>query len=200
MPSLINLERVSLTFGLDPVLHEVSLGVSGGDRVGIVGRNGGGKSTLLSVLAGSREPDSGRVSRTGSTTIGSVSQTDDLVADASVRTNVFGDRAEHDWAGDPAIRDVVTGLLGRVGGGAVDLDAPVSSMSGGERRRVALARELVRPGRPPPRRPTSHLDVEGSPGSRTTSSVDMRAPTTPSSSSPRPVVPRRRPPPGPGRS
>ena len=162
MPSRINLERVSLTFGLDPVLHEVSLGVSGGDRVGIVGRNGGGKSTLLSVLAGSREPDSGRVSRTGSTTIGSVSQTDDLVAGASVRTNVFGDRAEHDWAGDPAIRDVVTGLLGRVGGGAVDLDAPVSSMSGGERRRVALARELVRaPDVLLLDEPTNHLDVEG---------------------------------------
>ena len=162
MASLINLERVSLSFGLDPVLHEVSLGVSGGDRVGIVGRNGGGKTTLLSVLAGTREPDSGRVSRTGGTTIGSVSQTDDLVPDASVRHNVFGDRAEHDWAGDPAIRDVVTGLLGGVGGGAVDLDAPVSSMSGGERRRVALARELVRaPGVLLLDEPTNHLDVEG---------------------------------------
>ncbi|HHU09877.1 MAG TPA: ABC-F family ATP-binding cassette domain-containing protein [Intrasporangiaceae bacterium] len=162
MPSLINLERVSLTFGLDPILSEVSIGVSGGDRVGIVGRNGGGKSTLLSVLAGDREPDSGRVSRTGGTTIGSVSQTDDLIPGASVRENVFGDRAEHDWAGDPAIRDVVTGLLGRVGGGAVDLDAPVASMSGGERRRVALARELVRaPDVLLLDEPTNHLDVEG---------------------------------------
>ena len=162
MPSLINLERVSLTFGLDPVLHDVSLGVGGGDRIGIVGRNGGGKSTLLSVLAGHREPDSGRVSRTGGTTVGSVSQSDDLDLSRTVRENVFGDQAEHDWAGQARIRDIVTGLLGPAGGGEVDLDAPVSSMSGGERRRVALARELVRaPDVLLLDEPTNHLDVEG---------------------------------------
>ena len=76
--SLINAERVSVGFGLDPVLEDVSLGVSGGDRIGIVGRNGGGKSTLVSVLAGLREPDSGRVSRTGGVSVGVVRQADDL--------------------------------------------------------------------------------------------------------------------------
>ncbi|MDO5503078.1 MAG: ABC-F family ATP-binding cassette domain-containing protein [Actinomycetia bacterium] len=160
--SLINIERASLTFGLDPILREVSLGVSGGDRVGIVGRNGGGKSTLLNVLAGEQVPDSGRVSRTGSVTIGVVRQDDDLDLGTTVRANVFGDRAEHDWAGDPRIRDVVSGLLGALGGGAVDLDAPVAAMSGGERRRISLARELVRaPDVLLLDEPTNHLDVEG---------------------------------------
>ncbi|HHU08673.1 MAG TPA: ABC-F family ATP-binding cassette domain-containing protein [Intrasporangiaceae bacterium] len=161
-PNLINLERVSVSFGLDPVLDEVSLGIGGGDRVGVVGRNGGGKSTLLSVLAGMRPPDSGRVSRTGGVTIGVVRQSDDLDSSLSVRSNVFADRAEHDWAGDPRIRDIVTGLLGPLGGGVVDLDAPVTAMSGGERRRITLARELVwAPDVLLLDEPTNHLDVEG---------------------------------------
>ncbi|MCA1782900.1 MAG: ABC-F family ATP-binding cassette domain-containing protein [Dermatophilaceae bacterium] len=160
--SLVNAERVSVSFGLDPVLREVSLGVAGGDRIGIVGRNGGGKSTLMSVIAGTTPPDSGRVSRTAGVTVGAVSQDDDLDDALSVRENVFGDRAEHDWAGESRIRDVVTGLLGPLGGGAVDLDASVTTMSGGERRRVALARELVRaPDILLLDEPTNHLDVEG---------------------------------------
>ena len=161
-PNLVNLERVSLTFGLDPILREVSLGVSGGDRIGIVGRNGGGKSTLLNVLGGVLQPDSGRVSLTGGTTIGMVRQDDDFDPSSTARDIVFGERAEHDWAGDVRVREVVTGLLGPIGGGAVDLDAEVGSMSGGERRRIALARELVRsPDVLLLDEPTNHLDVEG---------------------------------------
>ena len=160
--SLVNAERVSVGFGLEPVLREVSLGVAGGDRIGIVGRNGGGKSTLMSVIAGARVPDTGRVSRTAGTTVGAVRQDDDLILGATVRANVFGDRDEHDWAREAGVRDVVTGLLGPLGGGVVDLDAPVASMSGGERRRVALARELVRtPDILLLDEPTNHLDVEG---------------------------------------
>src|SRR5690606_19724367 len=105
---------------------------------------------------------SGRVSRTGGVTVGVVRQGDDLEPGASVRANVFGDRAEHDWAGDAGIRDVVTGLLGPLGGGPVDLEASVAAMSGGERRRIALARELVRsPDILLLDEPTNHLDVEG---------------------------------------
>ena len=160
--SLVNAERVSVGFGLDPVLEEVSLGVSGGDRIGIVGRNGGGKSTLVAILAGLREPDSGRVSRTGGVSMGVVRQDDGLDEAGSVRDNVLGGVAEHDWAGDPAAREVVTGLLGPLGGGAVDLDASIATMSGGERRRIALARELVRaPDVLLLDEPTNHLDVEG---------------------------------------
>jgi ABC transport system ATP-binding/permease protein len=160
--SLVNAERISVSFGLEPVLDEVSLGVAGGDRIGIVGRNGGGKSTLMSVLGGMLAPDSGRVSRTAGVTVGLVRQDDDLDDEGSVRDNVFADRAEHDWAGDSRIRDVVTGLLGPLGGGVVDLDAPVTAMSGGERRRITLARELVRgPDVLLLDEPTNHLDVEG---------------------------------------
>jgi ATPase subunit of ABC transporter with duplicated ATPase domains len=160
--SLVNAERVSVSFGLDPVLREVSLGIAGGDRIGIVGRNGGGKSTLMSVLAGLRAPDSGRVSRTAGVTVGLVRQDDVLDDEHSVREIVFGERAEHDWAGEARIRDVVTGLLGPMGGGTVELDASVATMSGGERRRIALARELVRaPDILLLDEPTNHLDVEG---------------------------------------
>ncbi|KAB7743500.1 ATP-binding cassette domain-containing protein [Nostocoides sp. F2B08] len=160
--SLVNAERVTVGFGLDPVLEEVSLGISGGDRIGIVGRNGGGKSTLIAILAGLRAPDSGRVSRTGGVSVGVVRQDDELDEGGTVRDNVLGGVAEHDWAGDPAARDVVTGLLGPLGGGAVELDTSIAAMSGGERRRIALARELVRaPDVLFLDEPTNHLDVEG---------------------------------------
>ena len=163
MANLVSVERASLALGTAQVLDEVSLGLLGGDRIGVVGRNGGGKTTLLRVLAGQREVDSGRVTRAGGATVGVLAQEDVLDATHTVRQAVLGDLPEHVWAGDPRIRDVLTGLLGGVDAGAVGgLDAAVGPLSGGERRRVALAGLLVRdPTVLLLDEPTNHLDVEG---------------------------------------
>ena len=164
--NLVNLERVSLVFGTTRVLDGVSIGVLAGDRIGVVGRNGGGKSTLLRVIAGSQEPDEGRVSRQGGTEgirVGMLAQDDSLDPGHTVREAVLQNRPEHVWAGDARIRDVLTGLLGGVQAPDVGgLDAIVGPMSGGERRRLALAQLLV----DDPElllldEPTNHLDVEG---------------------------------------
>ena len=164
--NLVNLERVSLVFGTTRVLDGVSIGVLAGDRIGVVGRNGGGKSTLLRVIAGSQEPDEGRVSRQGGTEgirVGMLSQDDSLDPGHTVREAVLQNRPEHVWAGEARIRDVLTGLLGGVEAPDVGgLDAIVGPMSGGERRRLALAQLLV----DDPElllldEPTNHLDVEG---------------------------------------
>ncbi|GAB3443443.1 ABC-F family ATP-binding cassette domain-containing protein [Phycicoccus ginsengisoli] len=163
MANLISVERASLALGTAQVLDEVSLGVLGGDRIGVVGRNGGGKTTLLRVLAGQREVDTGRVTRAGVSSIGVLAQEDVLDPGATVHAVVLGDRAEHEWAGDPRIRDVLTGLLGGIGAEAVGgLEATVGPLSGGERRRLALARLLVAdPTVLLLDEPTNHLDVEG---------------------------------------
>jgi ATP-binding cassette subfamily F protein uup len=154
--NLINVEGIGKAYGPVPLLEGVSLGITAGDRVGVVGRNGGGKTTLVSLLAGRVEPDSGRVTRTRGVRVGYLTQRDDFADGATVRSAVFGDRAEHDWAGDARARDILAGLLR-----GVDLDAGLGGMSGGERRRVALARLLV------PEtdllvldEPTNHLDIE----------------------------------------
>ena len=163
MANLISVERASLALGTAQVLDEVSLGVLGGDRIGIVGRNGGGKTTLLRVLAGHREVDSGRVTRAGVSSVGVLAQEDVLDPSSTVREVVLGDLAEHVWAGDARIRDVLTGLLGGIDAQSVGgFDALIGPMSGGERRRLALARLLVQD----PTvlfldEPTNHLDVEG---------------------------------------
>lgn len=157
MPNLLSAEKISLALGTQQLLDEVSLGVSGGDRIGVVGRNGGGKSTLLKVLAGAHEVDSGRVTTVNGLTVGMLSQTDTIPPDATVREAVVGDRAEHEWAGDARIRDVIGGLLP-----GMDLDDVVGPKSGGERRRIALARLLVDdPDLLLLDEPTNHLDVEG---------------------------------------
>jgi len=163
MANLISVERASLALGTAQVLDDISLGVNSGTRIGVVGRNGGGKSTLLRVLLGVQAVDTGRVTRAGDATLGMLSQGDDLDPDATVRQVVLGDRAEHVWAGDPRIRDVLTGLLGGIGAEAVGgLDAVVGPLSGGERRRLALARLLVaNPDVLLLDEPTNHLDVEG---------------------------------------
>lgn len=163
MANLISVERASLALGTAQVLDDISLGVNSGTRIGVVGRNGGGKSTLLRVLLGVQAVDTGRVTRAGDATLGMLSQGDDLDPDATVRQLVLGDRAEHVWAGDPRIRDVLTGLLGGIEAEAVGgLDAVVGPLSGGERRRLALASLLVAdPDVLLLDEPTNHLDVEG---------------------------------------
>jgi ATP-binding cassette subfamily F protein uup len=156
MANLINLERVSKSYGVRPLLDDVSLGISVGERVGIVGRNGDGKTTLLEVMTGIEEPDSGRVSRTRGIEIGYLHQGDELVDTHTVREAVLGGRADHEWAADPTTRQVVEELLA-----GVTLDRAVVGLSGGERRRCALAALLLsRHDLIVLDEPTNHLDVE----------------------------------------
>jgi ABC transport system ATP-binding/permease protein len=155
-PNLVNLERVSKSYGVRPLLDGVSLGVGADDRVGVVGRNGDGKTTLLRILAGLEEPDTGRVSHSGSLALGFLSQGDDLVPGTSVRSAVLGDRADHEWAADPTSREAVEVLLA-----GVALDRDVAGLSGGERRRCSLARLLLEDhDLVVLDEPTNHLDVE----------------------------------------
>src|SRR4051794_32028525 len=166
MAHLLNAEGVTVTFAARSLLDAVSLGLDDGDRVGVVGRNGDGKSTLLRVLARAQAPDAGRVTHSSGITLGMLGQTDDLDPGADVRTAVVGPAdavPDHVWAADAAIRDVFAGLLGGLDAEAVGgPSARVRDLSGGQRRRVALAALLVR------RddvllldEPTNHLDVEG---------------------------------------
>jgi len=140
MVNLISAEKVVKAFGERTLLDSVSLGIATGDRIGVVGRNGAGKSTLLSLLAGTMEPDSGRIARIAGLRIGYLRQRDEL--SGTVRQAVFGpgasEAAEHRWASDPRARGVVAELLG-----GIDLGANTSRLSGGERRRTALASLLV---------------------------------------------------------
>ena len=158
--NLLNLESVSKSFDIRALLDGVSLGVNAGDRIGIVGRNGGGKSTLIKVMVGIEAPDSGRVSKAGSVNIGILSQTDDLKENSLVRDVVLGDLATHEWAGNSKVREVLTGLFGGISGEL--LDRKISYLSGGERRRVNLAKLLIADfDLVLLDEPTNHLDVEG---------------------------------------
>lgn len=120
------------------VLDDVSLGVDAGDRIGIVGRNGDGKSTLLALLAGNLEPQQGRVIRTNGVQVGVLGQTDSLQDDDTVEHAIVGDRPEYEWASDARIRSVISGIAGDI-----PWDATIGTLSGGQRRRVDLARLLV---------------------------------------------------------
>jgi len=158
--NLLNLESVSKAFDIRPLLDGVSLGINESQRIGIVGRNGGGKSTLLNVMAGLEPADSGRVSVAGGVTIGILNQIDTADAGASVRDVVLGDLHSHQWASDANVREVLIGLFG----GFDDhlLDRQFSTLSGGERRRVNLAKLLVGGfDLLLLDEPTNHLDVEG---------------------------------------
>jgi len=155
--NLVNLEDVRLAYGTRTLLDGVSLGVAEGERLGVVGRNGGGKTTLLEVLARRRSPDGGRVTHTSGLRVGFLSQSDDLDPSISVRHAVVGARPEHAWRSDPRTRGLADALLA-----GLDLDGLVGPLSGGERRRVALARLLVDdPDLLLLDEPTNHLDVEG---------------------------------------
>ena len=139
------------------LLDDITVGIDEGDRIGVVGRNGDGKSTLLRLLARFREPDEGRVTVRGGVRVGVLSQQDEATAETSVHERVLGDRPDYEWASDPRIRDVLEGLLG-----GIDLDAPLTDLSGGQLRRVHLAELLVGDWDVLLLdEPTNHLDVEG---------------------------------------
>ncbi|MGZ5370108.1 MAG: ABC-F family ATP-binding cassette domain-containing protein, partial [Aeromicrobium sp.] len=157
MAHLLGAESIGLDFPTKNVFDSVTIGINEGDRIGIVGRNGDGKSSLLSILAGRMQPDSGRVTTRGGVTIGMLDQTDTLDQAQTVSHAIVGDAADYEWAGDARIRDVIAGLVSDIG-----WDDTVGRLSGGQRRRVALARLLV--GDDDILfldEPTNHLDVEG---------------------------------------
>ncbi|WP_116048431.1 ABC-F family ATP-binding cassette domain-containing protein [Amycolatopsis palatopharyngis] len=159
MVNLVNLESVSKSYGVRPLLDGVSLGVAEGDRIGVVGLNGGGKTTLLEVLAGVAPADSGRVSRVNGLRMAVVTQRTELPEGSTVGEVVLAEfGAEHEWAADARVRSIVDGL----GISALGLDTPTGSLSGGERRRVALAAALVAElDLVVLDEPTNHLDIEG---------------------------------------
>lgn len=157
MAHLLGAEAVHLEYPTQVVFGSITLGVNDGARIGIVGRNGDGKSSLLRLLTGQQQPDSGRVTRRSGLRVGALSQADTLDPDHTVGWTLVGDAAEHQWAGDPRVRDVVTGLVSDIA-----WDATVATLSGGQRRRVQLARLLVGEWDVIALdEPTNHLDIEG---------------------------------------
>ncbi len=164
MANLVNAERVAKTYGTRIVLDDITIGLSAGDVIGVVGRNGDGKSTLLGILTGTVEPDTtnpdgrigGRVVRSGAVSIGVLGQADETPAGTTVRDVIVGGAPDHAWAADARTRAVVSHLLA-----GVDLDAALSRLSGGERRRVSIVALLL--GHHDLLvldEPTNHLDVE----------------------------------------
>ncbi len=157
MSFLLGAEALHLEYPTRVVFDSVTLGVNEGDRIGVVGRNGDGKSSLIGMLGGRIEPTAGRVTKRGGVRIGVLSQSDDLDPASTVGHSIVGDRPEHEWAGDAKVRDVIGGLVADV-----PWDATISSLSGGQRRRVALAVLLIGEWDVVALdEPTNHLDVEG---------------------------------------
>jgi len=156
MAHLLGGERLHLRYPTKTVFEGITVGVHEGDRIGIVGRNGDGKSSLLGMLAGTVEPTGGQVTMRGGTTIGVLRQQDSFPDEMTVGEAIVGDRPEYEWAGDSRVRDVIAGLCGDLG-----WDAPIGSLSGGQRRRVSLAKllagewDILMLDEP-----TNHLDVE----------------------------------------
>jgi ATP-binding cassette subfamily F protein uup len=158
--NIVNLEEVSKAFDIKELLISVSLGVSEGERIGIVGRNGSGKSTLMKVMADFEPPDSGRVTKSNSAKIGLLSQVDSANPESTVGEVVLGNTEKHEWASDANIREVFTGLFGSFNDHI--FDRTFGQLSGGERRRVGLAKLLINElDLILLDEPTNHLDVEG---------------------------------------
>ena len=157
MAHLLGAEAVHLEYSTQVVFESVTVGISDGDRIGIVGRNGDGKSSLLDLLTGQVRPNAGRVTQRSGLRVGALSQVDILDSDSTVGWTLVGDRADHEWAGDPRIRDVVSGLVSDIG-----WNAAIGTLSGGQRRRVQLAALLVGEWDVIALdEPTNHLDIEG---------------------------------------
>src|SRR3954452_1416443 len=162
--NLVNLKDATKGYAARTVLADVTLGVSAGDRIGIVGRNGDGKSTLLRLIAGVEEPDAGAVTRSGGLHVAMLGQGDELDPSRTIREELVGGRPDHEWMADAAYRNVLDGLLGGVAISRFPqgLDTPIAPLSGGERRRIALAEVLLdHPELLLLDEPTNHLDVEG---------------------------------------
>ena len=157
MAHLLGAEAVHLEYPTQVVFKSMTVGVSDGDRIGIVGRNGDGKSSLLGLLSGRVAPDSGRVTQRSGLRVGALSQADTLDSASTVGWTLVGERPEHEWAGNPRIRDVVSGLVADLG-----WDTRIGTLSGGQRRRVQLAALLVGDWDVIALdEPTNHLDIEG---------------------------------------
>lgn len=157
MAHLLGGETLHLEYPTGVVFDSVTVGVSEGDRIGIVGRNGDGKSTLLGMLTGRITPHAGRVTRRSGLRVGSLDQIDTLDPGHTVGWSLVGDRPEHEWAGDARIRDVIGGLVADI-----PFDAPISTLSGGQRRRIQLAALLIGDWDVIALdEPTNHLDIQG---------------------------------------
>jgi ATP-binding cassette subfamily F protein uup len=154
---LLGAEAVHLEYPTQVVFKSMTVGVSDGDRIGVVGRNGDGKSSLLGLLTGRVAPHSGRVTQRSGLRVGALSQADTLDSASTVGWTLVGERPEHEWAGNPRIRDVVSGLVADLG-----WDTRIDTLSGGQRRRVQLAALLVGDWDVIALdEPTNHLDIEG---------------------------------------
>jgi len=157
MAHLLGAENVHLQYPTRTVFSSLTVGISDGARIGIVGRNGEGKSSLLGLLTGRITADSGRVTRRRDLRIGALEQSDTLDCDRPVRSALVGERPEHEWAANPRIRDVIAGLVSDI-----DWAATAGTLSGGQRRRVQLAALLIGDWDVIALdEPTNHLDIEG---------------------------------------
>ena len=157
MAHLLGAESISHSFPTKTVFENVTVGIGEGDRIGVVGRNGDGKSTLLKILTKQLTPDSGRVTWRGGLRVGFLKQQDNFDPRLSVATAVVGDRPDYEWASDPKVRDVLAGLVSDL-----DWNQSVTTLSGGQLRRVALAQLLASEHDVIMLdEPTNHLDIDG---------------------------------------